>query len=278
VTGVGAATKSAASGAATPSAAESPALDRLLAARASLIPCPPVRELLSPSTPDAAYAVQLAWIERRLDEGAWVVGRKIGLTNPVVRAQLGVDSPDYGFLLADMSYPDGAIIPAGTLLQPRVEAEVAFVLRSDLDLDDPTEEDVAAATEYVSAALEIVDSRIAGWDIRLVDTIADNASAGAFVLGSERHELASDLASAGMTMFRNDELVSEGLGSDCLGSPLRAVAWLARTAAALGSPLRAGEIVLSGALGRVVDARPGDTFTARIEGLGSVSTTFGEPS
>ena len=254
----------------------SPALERLLEARATGRPCSPVRELLDPSTVGAAYAVQLAWIESRLDDGASVVGRKIGLTNPAVQAQLGVDSPDYGFLLTDMFYLDGATIEDRVLLQPRVEAEVAFVLRSDLDLANPTEEDVVAATEYVCAALEIVDSRIADWDIRLVDTIADNASAGAFVLGRERHEIRGDLAGVTMAMLRNRENVSEGAGSDCMGSPLRAVAWLARTCAALGSPLRAGEIVLSGALGRVVDARPGDTFRAEFTGLGSVSVTFAE--
>jgi 2-keto-4-pentenoate hydratase len=254
----------------------SPALERLLEARATGRPCSPVRDLLVPPTVEAAYAVQLAWIESRLDDGAFVVGRKIGLTNPAVQRQLGVDSPDYGFLLTDMFCLDGASIEDRVLLQPRVEAEVAFVLRSDLDLANPTEEDVAAATEYVCAALEIVDSRIADWDIQLVDTIADNASAGAFVLGSERHEIDGDLANVAMSMHRNKENVSEGVGSDCMGSPLSAVAWLARTCAALGSPLRAGEIVLSGALGRVVDARPGDRFTAEFTGLGSVSVSFAE--
>jgi 2-keto-4-pentenoate hydratase len=149
------------------------------------------------------------------------------------------------------------------------------VLRSDLDLADPSEHDVIAATDFVCAALEIVDSRIAGWDIRLVDTIADNASAGAFVLGSQRHALVGDLADASMIMTRDGERVSEGVGADCMGTPLRAMAWLARVCAGLGSPLRAGEIVLSGALGRVVDARAGDRFTASISGLGSVSVEFG---
>ncbi len=253
----------------------SPALERLLAARSSGVACPPVRDLLDPATAEEAYAVQLAWIEQRIDEGAHVVGRKIGLTNPVVQRQLGVDSPDYGFLLADTQYDDGGTIGAGVLLQPRVEAEIAFVLRSDLDLADPTEHDVVAATDYVCAALEIVDSRIAGWDIRLVDTIADNASAGAFVLGTERHSLTGDLSDATMSMHRDGEVVSEGSGADCMGTPLRAMAWLARVCAELGSPLRAGEIVLSGALGRVVDAHEGDRFSAEISGLGRVSVEFG---
>jgi 2-oxopent-4-enoate hydratase len=254
----------------------SPALARLLEASADHRACAPVRDLIVPPTVDEAYAIQLEWLDGRLDAGESVVGRKIGLTNPAVQSQLGVDSPDYGFLLADMAYADGATIEAGVLLQPRVEAEVAFVLRSDLDLTDPTEHDVIAATDFVCASLEIVDSRIAGWDIRLIDTIADNASAGAFVLGTGRYEIDGDLSTASMTMFRNGEQVSEGISSDCMGSPLRAVAWLARTCTELGSPLRAGEIVLSGALGRVVDAVPGDTFTAEITGLGAVSVTFGK--
>ena len=256
----------------------SPALDRLLTARASLVPCPPVRDLLDPPTVAEAYAVQLQWIEQRIDSGASVLGRKIGLTNPAVQAQLGVESPDYGYLLSDMLYPDAGSIPSGILLQPRVEAEIAFVLKSDLDLADPTEEDVVAATDYVCASLEIVDSRIADWNIRLVDTVADNASAGAFVVGSERVPLEGDLSSVSMRMWRNGELASEGLGSDCMGTPLRAVAWLARTCVELGSPLRAGEIVLSGALGRVVDARAGDTFAAEITGLGTASVAFGSPA
>jgi 2-keto-4-pentenoate hydratase len=253
----------------------SPALERLLAARASHQPCPPVRDLLQPATVAEAYSVQLAWVERRLDEGAAVVGRKIGLTNPAVQKQLGVNSPDYGYLLMDMVYLDGAMIDGDALLQPRVEAEVAFVLRSDLDLADPTEHDIIASTEYVAAALEIVDSRIENWDIRLVDTIADNASAGAFVLGRERHEITADLANAAMVMHRDGGVVSEGNARDCLGSPLASMVWLARMCHELGSPLRAGEIVLSGALGRVVDAHPGDSFRAEIEGLGSVSIEFG---
>jgi 2-keto-4-pentenoate hydratase len=234
-----------------------------------------VRDLLDPATAAEAYAVQLAWVEQRIDEGVHVVGRKIGLTNPAVQAQLGVDAPDYGFLLSDMSYSDGGVIAADVLLQPRVEAEVAFVLRSDLDLANPTEHDVVAATDYIVAALEIVDSRIADWDIRLIDTIADNASAGAFVLGTRRRAIEGDLSAVSMTMARNGETLSEGTGADCMGSPLAAVAWLARTCAGLGSPLRAGEIVLSGALGRVVDARPGDLFTAEFSGLGSASVSFG---
>jgi 2-keto-4-pentenoate hydratase len=249
-------------------------LDRLATARATGIPCPPVRDLLPPEDTDAAYAVQTAWVDGRAAAGVRSVGRKIGLTNPAVQAQLGVDSPDYGFLLADMEWTDGATGDTATLLQPRIEAEIAFVLGADLDLPDPTVADIAAATRHVCAALEIVDSRIARWQITLVDTVADNASAGAFVLGAQRVVLDGDLSTAAMTMWRNGQVVSEGSGADCMGSPLRAVAWLARVSAANGRPLRAGEVVLSGALGRVVDVRPGDTFSAEVSGVGEVSIGF----
>jgi 2-keto-4-pentenoate hydratase len=251
------------------------ALDRLVEARRTGSPCAPVRDLLGLDGLTEAYAVQTAWVRSREQDGVRVIGRKIGLTNPAVQAQLGVDSPDYGFLLADMEAVDGGEADPAGLLQPRIEAEIAFVLGADLDLPDPTAEDVRAATDHVRPALEIVDSRIAGWDIRLVDTVADNASAAGFVLGEQRTPLDGDLTAVLMTMDRNGERVSEGSGADCLGSPLLAVAWLARVSAGLGRPLRAGEIVLSGALGRVVDVRPGDAFSAELSGLGSVSVSFG---
>jgi 2-keto-4-pentenoate hydratase len=250
---------------------------RLSAARASGVPGPPVRDLLPAGDVASAYAVQSAWVAGRLASGVRVVGRKIGLTSPVVQAQLGVDSPDFGVLLGDMGYPDGGVVPAGLLLQPRIEAEVVFVLGRDLDQAAPSERDVVAATATVGAALEIVDSRIAGWDINLLDTIADNASAGAFVLGAAPRPLDLDLAGCTMRMRRNGAVVSTGAGSACLGSPVRAVAWLAATAYELGRPLRAGDVVLSGALGPMVDAAPGDVFDADIDGLGAVSISFGAP-
>lgn len=263
------------SGLTTATAPVQQALDRLAEARRTRVPCAPVRDLLGLDALDDAYAVQTAWVRSRIDAGVPVVGRKIGLTNPAVQAQLGVDSPDYGFLLADMRVPDGGEADSGPLLQPRIEAEIAFVLGADLDMPDPTTEDVRAATDHVRAALEIVDSRVAGWDIRLVDTVADNASAAGFVLGEERVAITGDLGDVLMTMDRHGERVSAGRGADCLGSPLRAVAWLARVSAGLGSPLRAGDVVLSGALGKVVDVRPGDAFSAAFSGIGSVSVSFG---
>ena len=251
------------------------AFGRLAAARAHGRPCTPVRDLLPPGDIDAAYSVQSAWVADRVAAGARVVGRKIGLTNPDVQAQLGVDQPDFGVLLDDMACPGGVPIDISRTLQPKIEAEIAFVLARDLvgAVIGPAE--VAAATATVVAALEIVDSRIAGWDIGIVDTVADNASSGLFTLGGRRRELGDlDLPGCTMTLCRDGEVVSTGSGAACLGNPLAAVAWLATTARDYGQPLRAGEIVLSGALGPMVLCLPGDCFRAEISGIGDVSATF----
>jgi 2-keto-4-pentenoate hydratase len=251
------------------------ALRQLTEAHALRRPVLPVRDLLPAGDINAAYAVQDAWVQAGTAAGARVVGRKIGLTSPAVRAQLRVDQPDFGVLLDSMQSPDGALVDIARTLQPRIEAEIAFVLAQDLSADTIGEAEVAAATAYVVAALEIVDSRIAAWDIDIVDTVADNASSGLFVLGTQRGALDGlDLADRAMTMWRGQHVVSQGTGAACMGNPLTAVAWLARTAHHYGRPLRAGEIVLSGALGPMVPVAPGDGFRAEITGLGAVSATF----
>lgn len=238
-------------------------------------PCPPVRDLIGPSDVGAAYAVQRELTRARLAGGARVVGRKIGLTSPAVQRQLGVDRPDFGVLFADMAYPDGAEIPMTRLLQPRAEAEVAFVLGRDLDEPGLGPERVRAAVAYAVAALEIVDSRIEGWDITFGDTVADNASSGLFVLGGRPAPLERfEPAEVGMTMTLGGEVVSTGTGADCLGDPLRALAWLAETARELGDPLRAGQVVLSGALGPMRPVGSGDEVAAEISGLGPVRAVF----
>jgi 2-keto-4-pentenoate hydratase len=253
----------------------SEAQGRLASARASRRPCAPVRTLFPAGDIDAAYAVQDAWVAAQVAAGDTVVGRKIGLTNPIVQAQLGVDQPDFGTLLATMHCPPDDAIDVGRLLQPKIEAEVAFVLARDLDAPDIGVDDVLAATGAVVAALEIVDSRVAGWDISIVDTIADNASSGLFTLGTEHRPPAGlDLAACPMRLLRGDEEVSAGSGAACLGHPAAAVAWLAATARSHGRPLRAGEIVLSGALGPMVPVAAGDRFTAEIGGLGRVTAGF----
>ncbi|GAA2845565.1 2-keto-4-pentenoate hydratase [Streptosporangium fragile] len=249
--------------------------DRLLEAARSGKPCPPVREMLPDHGAWTGYAVQEINTRRALAEGRRPVGRKIGLTAPAVQRQFGVDQPDFGVLFADMAYLDGLPVPTGRFLQPRAEAEIALVLGSDLVGGPFTVADVIRAVDFVLPAIEIVDSRIAGWDITLVDTVADNASSGAFVLGNTPVGLRGlDLRLAGMTMTRNGQEVSTGAGAACLGHPLNAAVWLADALGRTDFPLRAGDVVLTGALGPMVPAEPGDVFEAHIDGVGSVRAVF----
>ncbi|KQX01785.1 2-keto-4-pentenoate hydratase [Massilia sp. Root418] len=239
-------------------------------------PCQPVRGLLGDGGVEAAYAVQKLNTERWLVRGRRLVGRKIGLTSLAVQKQLGVDQPDFGMLFADMALCDGEEVAPGRVLQPKVEAEIALVLERSLPHERNTVADILRATAYALPSIEIVGSRIANWDIKLADTIADNASSGLFVLGSRPVKLdAFDIAGCGMVMERRGEQVSVGAGAACLGNPLRAAIWLADTMARLGSPLQAGDIVMTGALGPMCAALPGDVFEANIEGLGSVRAAFG---
>lgn len=250
------------------------AVERLERASESRIPCAPIVDLIGPSDIGVAYEVQKRITERRVADGARLIGRKIGLTSAAVQAQVGVDRPDFGGLFDDMRYGDGAEIPFARLLQPKAEAEVAFLLAHDIvDASDPSI--VRHAVALAFPALEIVDSRIADWTIGITDTVADNASSGVFVIGSAGTRLdAVEPADVVMTMRRNGEPVSQGTGRDCLGDPLHALAWLAGTAIELGAPLRAGDIVLSGALGPMVAVSPGDIFEAVIDPLGTITARF----
>jgi 2-keto-4-pentenoate hydratase len=257
-------------------AAVDEAADRLIRAAASGNPCPPVRDLIGRDDLVAAYAVQQRVTDARLASGARVVGRKIGLTSVAVQQQLGVDQPDFGILFDDMAFGDGAEVPAGTVLQPRVEAEVAFVLKDDLVEGPLDAAQVRDAVDHAVAALEVCGSRVEGWDISFGDTVADNASAGAYVLGTERRTLDEvEPRDVVMSMSVDGEQVSTGNGAACLGDPIEAVVWLARQARELGDPLRAGLVVLSGALGPMRPVAPGAHVTATISGLGSVSVSFG---
>lgn len=240
------------------------------------VPTDPVRDLIGRDDVRAAYAVQRLNVQSRVAGGAVIVGRKIGLTSLVVQGQLGVDQPDFGVLFDDMAFADGATVPYGAVLQPRVEAEVAFVLAQDLALGDLGRDQVTAAIHYAVAAIEVCDSRVADWDISFGDTVADNASAGVYVLGSE-HRALTDVVPADveMSMTVDGEVVSTGNGAACLGDPIEAVAWLARKARELGEPLRAGQVVLSGALGPMREVSPGAHVSATISGLGTVSVRLG---
>jgi 2-keto-4-pentenoate hydratase len=250
------------------------AADRLLTAAADRRPAAPVRELIGATDIDVAYQVQQRVIDARVRAGARVVGRKIGLTSVAVQRQVGVDQPDFGVLLDDMRFADGDVIPSSLLLQPRAEVEIAFVLGADLD-GGAAPEAVRAAVAHAHAAIEVVDSRVAGWDIAITDTVADNASSGVFVLGAAAVALDDFVPRAvTMTLVRAGEVVSSGTGAACLGDPLAALAWLARTAARYGAPLRAGDVVLSGALGPLVPVAPGEVITATVSSLGTVTARF----
>lgn len=236
---------------------------------------PPVRSVIGETDLDLAYAVQEINTRRALDAGRRLVGRKIGLTSLAVQQQLGVGQPDYGMLFADMARVEGEEIVLQDVLQPKVEAEIAFILGRDLDGDQLTVADLFRAIEFAVPAIEIVGSRVLNWDIRITDTIADNASSGLYVLGSKPTRLCDfDARDAGMTMERSSALVSSGAGSACLGSPLNSTLWLARIMARSGHPLRAGDTVLSGALGPMVPVQKGDVFDVHISGLGSVTAAF----
>jgi 2-keto-4-pentenoate hydratase len=239
-------------------------------------PRPPLRgRLLPEGDVGAAYRVQRRQVSDWLNAGQRRVGAKIGLTSRVVQESFGVYEPDFGVLTDVMAVPDGAEIDLDRLLQPRVEAEVAFVLGTDLSHDRVTTADLLRAVDHLLPAIEIVDSRVAGWDISIVDTVADNASSGLFVLGTTPRRPADvDLRLAGMVLEHAGEPVSVGAGAACLGNPLHALAWLAGTMARAGDPLRAGDVVLSGALGPMVAVTPGAAYEARISGLGSVRTCF----
>ncbi|TDV27782.1 2-keto-4-pentenoate hydratase [Paraburkholderia caballeronis] len=248
---------------------------RLRDAEASRSTIAPVRGEIAIDDIATAYAVQQANVDARVATGERIVGRKIGLTSLAVQKQLGVDQPDFGALFATMAYGDSEPMPLAKLIQPKVEAEIALVLERDLTHEKHTFVDILRASAYALAAIEVVDSRIQNWDIRFVDTVSDNASSALFVLGSRPVPLSQlDLTACAMTLERDGEVLSRGNGAACLGNPLNAAVWLADRMVRLGTPLRAGDVVLTGALGPMVAVKEPGTFTAQIEGLGSVRATF----
>ena len=249
------------------------AAEQLRTAAETGVPCAPVRHLLGTSTDvDAAYAVQQRNVESAVAAGRRISGRKLGLTAAVVQQQLGVDQPDYGVLYADTCLADGAEIDSGRLLQPRVEAEVALVLDRDLDRGEHTVTDVIAAVAYALPALEIVDSRIADWDITIVDTVADNASFGLYVVGTRPVPLSAvNLREVAMRLDIDGETSATGTGAACMGNPLNAAAWLADVMCERGTPLRAGECLMTGSLGPMKPIRPGAEVSADLGPLGAVS-------
>lgn len=260
------------------------AVERLATAQATRVPCAAVRDLIGTDDLPAAYAVQQGLVRARIAGGVTVVGRKIGATSEAVQRQLGVDQPDFGYLLSDMDVSADDPISMRTLVQPRVEAEVAF--RLGRDIDAPEEEITLAlvrdAVEAALPALEIVDSRIADWDIEFTDTVADNASSGLFVVGADGQPLAGpdgggcEPVEVEMSLSINGEVRSSGNGAACLGDPLEALRWLAVQSARFGDPLRAGQLILSGALGPFVPFAPGDRVEASISGFDPLVANFKE--
>lgn len=248
------------------------AAQALRESRASGTPIAPISQTHGIAGLDAAYAVAEINTQARVAEGHRIVGLKVGLTSVAVQQQLGVDQPDFGVLFDDMEFLNGQAIPTARLMQPKIEAEIAFVVGRDLQGKAPSYAEFLAALDYALPALEIVDSAIANWKITLVDTVADNASCGLYVLGDQPVPVGQlPLGELGMTLTKNGQTVSVGTGAACLGHPLRAAYWLARTMVERGQGLKAGQIILSGALGPMVPVVKGDLIQASIGALGSVS-------
>jgi 2-keto-4-pentenoate hydratase len=253
----------------------SEAASALLEARRNRQPIPPVSDTFGIRDVEEAYAVAELNTRTQVEGGRRRVGKKIGLTSKAVQAQLGVDQPDFGVLFRDMEFMSGESIAMDRLMQPKVEAEVAFLVGKDLDTPDPSWGEFIGGISYALPAIEVVDSAIADWKIGIGDTIADNASCGLYVLGEQPVEIGNiALGSLGMSMEKNGAVCSVGSGTACFGHPLRAAYWLASTMVARGDPLRAGEIVLSGALGPMFPVTKGDLVSADFGSLGNCSIRF----
>jgi 2-keto-4-pentenoate hydratase len=247
----------------------------LLSAYGSASTLAPLSSTYDDLTVDDAYAIQQIQVRRRLADGASIIGYKVGLTSAAMQQQMGVYEPDFGHLLTGMLHPADAPILAGNFRQPRAEPEIALVLSQPLHGPSLSITDVVSATAYALPAIEIIDSRITDWRIGLVDTVADNASSGGLVLGQSPAPVAGrDLALAGCVFRRNGRIVSTGAGAAVLGSPWHAATWLANTLTARGAELAAGSIILTGSITAAVPVTAGDTVTATIDGLGSVTAVF----
>jgi 2-keto-4-pentenoate hydratase len=238
------------------------------------VPTAPLTDTYPGIGTEGAYAIQSAWLARKLATGQELVGRKIGLTSKAMQQQLGVTEPDFGSLLRSMLLDSGGSLRRSDLIQPRVEPEIAFWLDGDLRGPGVTRDAVLRVTRAVSPALEVVDSRIADWKIKLVDTISDNGSSARAVIGPEVRLGSLDLAAEPVRLLRNGELVGRGTGAAVLGHPAEAVAWVANTLARFGDALLPGQVVLPGAMCASVFANAGDTFTAEFGELGSVTVRF----
>lgn len=249
--------------------------DELHNALVTRVAIDPITERYPQLTIEDAYRIQQRMLSHRLGAGHRVIGKKVGATSKAVQQMLGVPQPDFGMLLDSMVYADGATVPMDRLMQPRAEGEIAFLLKRDLVGPGVTAADVLRATEGVMPCMEIVDSRIKDWKIKVVDTVADNASCGVFVLGDSLVDPRRvDLGLVGLVVERNGDVATTGAGAAVLGHPLNAMAWLANTLGALGIPLKAGEIVMSGSLAPLVPIAPGDNFRITLGGIGGCAIRF----
>ncbi|MFK3729028.1 2-keto-4-pentenoate hydratase [Streptomyces sp. NPDC088090] len=250
------------------------AAELLRSAERDVTPIAPLSEAYPGIDAEDAYEIQLVNVRHRLAAGAEVRGHKVGLSSPVMQRMMGVDEPDYGHLLHDMELAPGSPVDTARYCHPRVEVEVGFVLGDDLPGEGCTPGDVLAATERVVPALELIDSRVRDWRITIADTIADNASSAGYVIGEGRSPRGIDLRAVEARLESGGEPLAEGRSDAVLGDPARSVAWLARTVARFGVPLRKGHLVLPGSCTRAVDVVPGATYTADFTGLGPVSLSF----
>ncbi|MBV7503677.1 fumarylacetoacetate hydrolase family protein [Bacillus sp. sid0103] len=238
-------------------------------------PIAPLTSSIEEISVDEAYQIQLLQIQNKVDNGAVIVGKKIGLTSKVMQEMFNVNEPDYGHILNDMVYHDGDTISLDRFIQPKIEFEIAFVLKKELKGPGVTLNDVIEATDYIVPALEIIDSRIRDWQINFEDTVVDNGSSAGAIIGKKTAKIDElDLAIIGMNVYKNNEFLDSGVGAAVMGHPAQAVAWLANALGNYGISLNAGEVILSGALSKAIVIEDGDSFTAEFEQLGAVSATF----
>lgn len=258
-----------------PTAVQQDLADELWEADRSAKPIAPLTDRHPDLVISDAYAIQTINITRRTEAGQRIIGRKVGLTARPMQEMLGVNEPDYGVLTDEMLVEDGDVIDLGRLVQPRVEAEIAFVMSADLTGPGVTTARALTAIAGALPAIEIVDSRVADWKIKLVDTVADNASSGLLVTGGRMRPVAElDLRTLGVLVSRNGEIIDSGAGAAALGNPARCVAWLANKLGEFGEGLKAGDIVLPGAVHKMVPVVPGDVFRAEFAHLGAVTARF----
>lgn len=249
------------------------AAEQLWNAEQQKIVCNPIRELIEASDIKSAYEIQKIITQKKITQGEKIVGFKVGLTSLAVQKQLGVDQPDFGVLWQSKEIINHGTVNFGELMQPKAEAEIAFVLSKDIhDLPLDGKDFLEKYVSYIAPSIELVGSRISNWDIRIADTVADNASASHFILGDPVEEIISfDFVGFKMQLMKNNEIASEGVGAACMGNPIDAALWLIKTLLNSGSKIEKGSIILSGALGPMVACETGDHFEAKIDGMSSVS-------